>query len=153
MSEALAIGGGIGTLGLAILLVIVLRWGMRSRDAEAGAVKSEAAERIEHGETKLKLERALYERDAAQKALDEMTKRADKLAKELSDALARQSLGAGLSPGDVDGRLRKLAAEAAATGSEVPAVAAPSVPDSKPSATGETIAAAVRNLGIIDDLR
>lgn len=130
-----------------------LRWGMKAKDGEVAATKHETVEMGKHALTKLELGGVEIELAQTKQALAIMTKRAETLAEELANERAKHALGTGLAPDDVRGRVQRLAAEAAAAGGAVPAEPAVIVSDSRPAATGETIAAAVRNLHPIDDLR
>lgn len=138
---AAVIALAVALIAVCVAATLALRWGMRAKDAEMGAVQSESAEHIEHGETRLRLERAEYERDKFRDYADDERKRADKLEKELHDALARNPLGAGLADDDVDGRLLRLASEAGSAAHGVPAQPGGVVPVG--AATVETITGAV----------
>jgi hypothetical protein len=98
----------------------------------------------------LSYDRAAFDLEVMREQTTAAQHRITVLEKGLADALSRSSLGAGLAPDDVDGRLWR-AAEAGATGDPLPAVAVEPVPDAKPAATGETVAAAVH--GYISELR
>jgi len=153
VTTALAIIGGSSTLALVVTLVLVTRWGMRAKDGEMRAVNVAASELVAHEQSRSDLTATRFELVTTATALAAANARADKLAKELSDALSKQSLGAGLADGDVDGRLQKLATEAGGAADRAPPQPTVIVSDGKPAATGETIAAAVRNLHPVDDLR
>lgn len=146
MTEVLAILGGGSTLTLAILIVLVTRWGMKAKDSDAASTKREA-------ETKAELTVTRFELTKATETIAVLTKRAETLAEELANEKAKRALGDGLAPDDIDGRMRRLATEAAATGDPPRPDPGAVVPATEPAATGETIAAAVRNLHPIDVLR
>jgi len=130
-----------------------LRWGMKAKDSDASRALLLADEKTAHGKTTIRAERAEYELAKEKENTSELTRKVGILDKELADERAKHELGAGLAPDDVDARLQRLAAEAGGAARGVPAVAADSVSDSKPAATGETIAAAVRNLHPVDVLK
>jgi hypothetical protein len=151
--EILAGIGGLTTATSLVAILLLVRWGMRAKDGEMGAVNAGAAERVDHGKTKVLLERRDYELEKATAALDAMTKRAELLAKELSNAISRTSLGDGLAPADVDGRLLRLASEAEAARGEVSPVATSGLSDGTPRATAGTDTTGVHALDPIDVLR
>jgi hypothetical protein len=130
-----------------------LRWGMKAKDGDTARALLLADEKTAHGKTTIRAERAEYELAKEKETTSELTRKVGILDKELANERAKHVLGAGLDPGDVDGRLQKLAAEAGGAARGVPAVAGPELSDGQPAATGETIAAAVRNLHPIDELR
>lgn len=126
-----------------VALALVIRALITAKNAETGAIDSEATEHIEHGETRLKLERSEFELDATRKALTAMATRAETLVKELAHAMERSSLGAGLKPDDVDGRLLQAARNAEAETARGPLHPDPGASVPVDRASSETGAGAV----------
>jgi len=133
---------------LAVALALSVRWGMKAKDSDASRALLLADEKTAHGKTTIRAERAEFEGAKDKDALAIMTKRAETLAEELADARARTSLGAGLAPDDVRGRVLREAG-ASEAGDPLPAQPGAALPD-KPAAA-ETISGAVS--GLIDVLR
>ena len=128
-----------------------LRWGMKAKDSDASRALLLADEKTAHGKTTIRAERAEYELAKEKENTSELTRKVGILDKELANERAKHTLGTGLADDDVRGRVQRLAAEASATGDPIPPQPTVIVPDGKPAATGEAIAAAVH--GHIDVLR
>jgi hypothetical protein len=143
VTELLAIAGSISTLGLAIMLVVVLRWGMKRGDGEADVRK-------ERDTATLRAERAEFDLSKTKPALTVAEATIVTLTEELANARARTSLGTGLRPDDVGNRLLRAAGSEGA-GGPLPAESGALVPVDEPTVEAE--AAPVRNLHPIDVLR
>lgn len=121
----LAVGGLVGAIAALVWLAVR---GDRRNDAIRAADKRTAEVTEERDVQRLRAERAELERDMERRDREELERVNRALTEELADAIENVSLGAGLLPGDVRGRLLRLA-QARAAGGAVRADADEAVPD------------------------
>jgi hypothetical protein len=115
------------TLASALGCIVWLVYG-RLRDAER-----HADARVAQVQVEADLERRAYELDVTQKALVAANRRAEALEDIIADEI---NAGSGLSPGDVRGRLLRLARgwrDAATARSPLPPAADEPVPEAEPA--------------------
>ncbi len=123
-------------LGFAALcvaaLVFVMRWGMKAKDETIAAMTLISAMRGQLAAASTDAEQTEFELKTTKDALVESERRAELLAKELTDAMERVSLGAGLAAADVRGRVLRAAEAARARGAgALPAKPDEAVPDAE----------------------
>jgi hypothetical protein len=102
----------------------------------------------------LNYDRAAFELEVIREQLAKALKKADGLDRELADARKRTSLGAGLAPSDVDGRVQRIASRDEAAGDPIPAVpVAGPVPERTVEAASGSARPGVHALRPIDVLK
>lgn len=106
---AVAIALAVTVAGAIVALVWLSYRGDKRNDAIRAADARTAEVREQLGVQVLETERAKFERNAEQAKRQEVEAINEAITKELADAIETVSVGAGLLPGDVRGRLLRIA--------------------------------------------